>query len=90
MEDKILNLRDSSLNNRKQLQGSSRCGCYYCEKIYEPSKIKSWVDKLGETAICPFCHIDSVIAETKDLPLTKEFLQEAHKYWFNITARIKR
>ena len=40
-----------------------------------------WIDK-GNTALCPFCMVDVVIPESDKYPLTKEFLQKAHDYWF--------
>lgn len=34
------------------------------------------------TAFCPYCSIDSVIGESAGFPLTKEFLDAMHDYWF--------
>ena len=48
--------------NRKILTKSSRCGCFYCLKIFEPKEIKDWCDN-GTTAICPYCGIDSLLSK---------------------------
>ncbi len=69
-----------AFNNRKSLQASSQCGCYYCLTIFTPDKITEWTDE-KQTAICPFCHVDSVIPDDIQ-ELTKTILQETHNYWF--------
>ncbi|MBQ3507443.1 MAG: cytoplasmic protein [Clostridia bacterium] len=68
-------------NNRDALEKNSRCGCFYCERIYDPREIKDWTD-FGKTAMCGFCGIDSVIPETREYPLTPEFLKKMRDYWF--------
>lgn len=67
--------------NRKILTKSSRCGCFYWLKIFEPKEIKDWCDN-GTTAICPYCGIDSLLPENNFYPLTLEFLAAMKKYWF--------
>lgn len=76
-----------SNNHMEALKKDKVCGCFYCLKIYSPSKIKRWIisdnacDEHG-TAICPYCDIDSVIGESSGFPITKEFLTEMNKRWF--------
>ena len=59
-----------------------------CGKIYDPKEITYYYqtdtnpyDAKG-TAFCPYCSIDSVIGESAGFPLTKEFLDAMHDYWF--------
>lgn len=53
---------------------------FFCLNIFSPDKIKEWIeDKEDLTAICPYCGIDSVIGESSNYPITKEFLQEMKK-----------
>lgn len=70
-----------SSKNRKSLEDSSLCGCFYCLKIFSPAVIEEWWDN-EETAVCPYCGIDSVIGDNSDFHITKEFLQEMHEAWF--------
>jgi len=79
MKEEIKNLSKYSKKNKNYLKESKKCGCYFCLNIFEPKNIKEWTDN-GETAICPFCHVDSVIDDSQNL--NKEFLEEASKYWF--------
>ena len=49
------------------------------------SDIKEWIDdENGNTAVCPYCGIDSVIPESIDgeYELTQEILQEMNQRFF--------
>ena len=67
--------------NRRELESSTKCGCFSCGAIYHPTEITAWADN-GQTAICPKCEVDSVIAEQDGIKITKEFLQEMYEKWF--------
>ena len=73
-----------SIYNKEELNNSKRCGCFYCLKIFEPKQIKEWIeeDNGKETALCPFCEIDSVIAESTEYELNEELLKYMYDYWF--------
>ena len=68
-------------SHRAALAQRDACGCFYCQRIYDPAEITEWVDD-GKTALCPHCGIDAVVYETEYCPLTEEFLGEMHKHWF--------
>lgn len=72
--------------NRKALERDKRCGCYCCLAVYSPSEIKEWCaeeyDGEGVTAICPYCDVDSVLAESAGFPLTQEFLKKMQLRYF--------
>jgi hypothetical protein len=57
------------------------CGCFYCGHLFMPKEITDWVDE-NQTALCPRWGIDSVIGSVAGFPLTKEFLDEMHRYCF--------
>ena len=69
--------------NRDEILRSEACGCFYCLRVYPPSRIDDWVeDKPIPTAICPACGIDSVIGSASGFPINKEFLEKLRAYWF--------
>ena len=80
MKKDVIAAHEFCNNNKKLLQNDSVCGCFYCCEIFSSAKITEWI--VGETALCPYCGIDSVIGEGAGYPITKEFLKEMHKYWF--------
>ena len=68
--------------HRSELMSSKLCGCFYCKSLFEPSKIVEWIDD-DNTALCPFCGIDSVIGSASKFPITPEFLNRMKTYWFS-------
>lgn len=57
--------------NRKKLLLCQQAVCVYCERTFEPSEIKDWVDlnqsNIGQTALCPHCDVDGVIGFSGEL-----------------------
>jgi len=66
--------------HRLEIECSHVCGCFYCGAQFPPDRIERW---LGDnTAVCPECQIDSVIGSASGFPISSEFLQQMHDYWF--------
>jgi hypothetical protein len=86
MPENIRNAHKFCSYNKYKLQKDNICGCFYCLNIFNPNEIEIWVDELGETAICPYCGIDSVIGESSGFPITIAFLKQMNKYWFKRTV----
>lgn len=78
-EDVFLFLESSDLvtHNRPALEKAYHCGCCFCFEIFEPSEIREWTDA-NDTAICPRCHIDSVVPNC-----TLEQLENIHRVRFS-------
>lgn len=76
---------NESLQNRTKLINADKCVCFYCGKRYNVSEIKEWIeDKMDDTAICPYCNIDSVIPVLiNEKEITDEIVQELYEYYFN-------
>lgn len=72
-----------SLSNKQSCLASDRCGCFFCKRIFESGLISERYinDKGGETAICPFCGVDSVLPDSK-VELSAELLEEMYQVWF--------
>lgn len=70
-----------SSQHRKALEKDKNCGCFYCLATFPPTKIEEWCDN-EQTALCPYCGIDSIIGESSGFPITKEFLKGMHSVWF--------
>ncbi len=77
----LMYAHEESIYNRKALEKDSKCGCFFCLKVYNPDEITEGCDK-HETALCANCGIDSVIAESAGYPLTEEFLKSMYDFWF--------
>lgn len=73
-----------SMNNGVNLKNDKLCGCFYCLSIFSPSEIKEWIKDKQQTALCPYCGIDSIIGESSGYPVTKEFLTKMKEHWFRM------
>lgn len=86
-EDIIAAHKFSSWHRSQFSMSGVVCGCFHCCRIFPPAAIIDWVDSdqtgAGQTAMCPFCGIDSVIGSSSGYPITKEFLASMKRYWFS-------
>ena len=81
MPDHMQQAHKYCTHNGEQLRQDTLCGCFYCLKIFHPKEIHEWLE--GEdTALCPYCGIDSVIGSYSRFPITKAFLEEMKKFYF--------
>ncbi len=67
--------------NREALAKSNKAGCYYCLMIYSASEVTRFLRSEG-TALCPYCGIDSVLADQSPYELNAATLEALHQYWF--------
>ena len=49
-------------------------------RMYLSSEVEDYTDE-GETALCPYCGVDSVIGDASGFQLSEGFLQSMHKRW---------
>lgn len=81
-ENHLLIAHDSSIHNRALLEKAQTCGCFHCQRIFVPGEIVSLCDG-GDTALCPYCGIDSVLADGPGCEVTGDFLKKMHDRWFS-------
>jgi hypothetical protein len=70
-----------AMHNKAQLIVAENCGCFHCLSVFDPKEIKEWTDN-NDTAICPYCSVDAVLAESNDIRIDKEMLAKLNAYWF--------
>lgn len=73
-------LHRKSFKNADTVKQSTKCGCYYCCRIFDASEIKEWWDD-GKTAVCPYCGIDSVIQDA-NTEITPAMLKKMNETFF--------
>lgn len=76
------NAHKCSFKNKEQIEQSEMCGCFSCCRIFPASEVTSYLPDAKPTAICPYCHIDSVIGDASGFPITPLFLREMRRKWF--------
>ena len=80
--EQLLKAYKCSMNNKKELAQSEKCGCFSCLAIYYPFEIDNWITDETGTAICPYCYEDTVIGDVFGHPITREFLEEMKNFFF--------
>lgn len=73
---------DYSIYNREQINQSKQCGCFCCLKKFPPSEIVDWCDPNEDTALCPYCDIDSVLGDASGFEISDTLLRKMQDYWF--------
>jgi len=68
-------------NNREALLKSKECVCLFCKRRFNPLTIYEWQDN-DTTGCCPHCEIDAVIAETDDVKLSAELVEQLNSILF--------
>ena len=84
LEKKDDMLKDAHLHtasNATEFEEAKECGCICCRRIFSADEVEDFAEH-GETAICPYCGCDSVIADSSGINLTKELLSALNKKYF--------
>jgi len=84
-QGRLKEIHKSSTNHRQAVLKSKLVGCFYCQRIFEPSSINHWIDKksnAGQTATCPYCSIDAILPQSTRYHLSSSLLEAMNKYWF--------
>jgi NAD-dependent SIR2 family protein deacetylase len=64
--------------NREQHFPATPCGCTSCQRLFPYSDIADFWDE-GETPVCPFCGLDTVLVSTPDMTVDARCLFAARK-----------
>ncbi len=71
-----------AIHNKDRLKMVTECACYHCLRIFNVSEIKEWTDRDNDTALCPHCSVDAVLAINEESEKDPIFLSKVNKYWF--------
>ncbi len=83
--EELQRLHRLSFANREAVSKSDVCGCFFCLKTFSGSAISQWVDESRDTqtAMCPHCGIDSVLASGSGIEITPEVLAGMNQHYFS-------
>ena len=70
--------------NKEEIAKSNKCGCYYCERIYNALEIVDWLERdAKQTAICPYCGETFVLGDASGYPIYDfDFIEDMNNYFF--------
>jgi len=78
---KLEALHEKSRNNKK-LIANVKCGCFNCLETFESSAVVDFIDN-SNTALCPRCGVDAVLASDTKVTVTIAMLTAMHKHYFS-------
>ncbi|MBU3537649.1 cytoplasmic protein [Polynucleobacter sp. UK-Gri1-W3] len=81
-----------SLANRKTIQKSEQCSCFYCCCVFPATMVEQWLSEAngqGDTGWCPRCGVDSLIGDASGIPLTPSFLAAMNGKYFDADCAIE-
>lgn len=70
-----------SYNNKSSIEKSHICGCFHCCETFPAESVTEFIGT-ENTAFCPCCGIDSVIADADWKDLSPEFLDKMNLRYF--------
>lgn len=82
-KEELIRAYNSARNNKRCIQESETCVCFACKNRFYSYEIDHWI--VGEqenTALCPYCYIEAVLAEKARYSITEEFLTAMNEYWY--------
>jgi len=85
-KEKMEKIHEQTYFNKELFENDIECVCIDCGRKFNSNEIERYV--MPETALCPYCDIDSVIPlmwEEKEL--TDDEINELCKYWFGPTGK---
>ena len=70
--------------NKEEIAKSNKCGCYYCERIYNALEIVDWLERdAKQTAICPYCGETFVLGDASGYPIYDfDFIEDMNNCFF--------
>ena len=74
-------LHKLSIHNRNLIMKGNDVGCFYCCNIYSKDLITDWIDYNDDTALCPYCGVDSVISRIENINFL-DLLKKMKIKWF--------
>ncbi len=78
---------EACFQNKRILEKSKKCACFCCNNIFLPEEIEKWCDD-NNTALCPYCQVDSVIGDAAGYPLSEDFIIQMNLYWFGLSDKM--
>lgn len=78
---KVKRLHAYSSNNKDLIEKSEYCYCFFCKKKIESNQIVRYLEN-EDTALCPYCGVDSIIPDCVDVVIDDKTIDNMYNYWF--------
>ena len=89
-QTELKTLHKLCFQNERLIQDAKQAGCFCCLEVFPTGSIREWLsDHLSQTACCPHCGVDSVLADDENFKLSQDLLKQIQTRYFlsDIDAR---
>jgi hypothetical protein len=89
-QTELKTLHKLCFQNKHLIQDAKQAGCFCCLEVFPTGSIHEWLlDQLSQTACCPHCGVDSVLADDENFKLSQDLLKQMQTRYFlpDIDAR---
>jgi len=82
-QNELKALHKLCFRNEHMVRNASRAGCFCCLEVFPTSAIDEWQpDQHSQTACCPHCSVDSVLADDEIVKLSHDLLKQMQTRYF--------
>ena len=94
-QTELKGLHKHSFENLHLIQDAKQAGCFCCLEVFptsaiDTSGIDQWLaDQQSQTACCPHCSVDSVLADDENVKLSHDLLKQMQTRYFCPDSEIR-
>jgi hypothetical protein len=82
-QTELKTLHKLCFQNKHLIQDAIQAGCFCCLEVFPTGSIHEWLlDQLSQTACCPNCGVDSVLADDENFKLSHDMLKQMQTRYF--------
>ena len=83
-------LHKHSFENLHLIRDAKQAGCFCCLEVFPTSAIDEWHQyQNSQTACCPHCSVDSVLADDENVKLSHDLLKQMQTRYFCPDSEIR-
>lgn len=89
-QNELKALHKLCFQNEHLIRDAKQAGCFCCLEVFPTSAIDEWHQyKLSQTACCPHCSVDSVLAGDENVKLSHDLLKQMQTRYFCPDSEIR-
>ena len=89
-QTELKSLHKHSFENLHLIRDAKQAGCFCCLEVFPTSAIDEWHQyQNSQTACCPHCSVDSVLADDENVKLSHDLLKQMQTRYFCPDSEIR-
>ena len=89
-QTELKSLHKLCFQNEHLIRDAKQAGCFCCLEVFPTSAIDEWHQyQNSQTACCPHCSVDSVLADDENVKLSHDLLKQMQTRYFCPDSEIR-